>query len=224
MTANEAKVIVEDLDFIETEWRGSLSDAAIRRSSAVLRHLLVDQNLHRAAGAFKMKLRILVPEASFLEHVPFIDSTAFYWPGGTAYDIGHTKSFMTLRRALAAPEVKLLYDTLNAVEDSLRPLPIDQFLRHLSFCIGGVVATKRDVIKYVCNKCGGTHLDERREIPASKADAKDEKVYVLLDDTRKTLKLADRDPVLLEMLCIGQSVVRSKDVQTLRSRLKQLIP
>lgn len=95
----------------------------------------------------------------------------------------------------------------------MEPLPLvestlSNFLSAPCLIVSGHAVQRRQVLKYVANKLGGVHYDDRR---VSK-DRELDRVLTQLDETRKYIKLLDLDPVHLEVLSMGQDLLRAPEV------------
>lgn len=222
MNQPEFKVIAEDLDFLSDRWREGLSDENVRRGSVVLRLLLCEPILVQAATHFRLKKpRILAGRPISPENFPLRDDCTFLWPGGSTFEAGYLKSIADFDRSIPINELRPLSRALEEAEGVNEPVPIERFLKHLAFYYKGAWITKGDVIKYVCHVAGGAHLDPKRELPQSLSDATGEQLYSSLDTIRASVQFNGRDPVMTEMLCIGQAVVRSKDIIALRAEIRR---
>lgn len=224
MTFDELTTVRDDLVHLEGDWKAQLSDASIRRSSGILRYLLIDGKLQHVAAFFRKKLKVLVPEAAFPENLEYQSESSFYWPGSETFDSGLVASgFQIIHRALSAEEVKQDYERSVKLRGRSRAVPLATFLDQPSFLFFSRPVSKRAVIKYVCLKLGGVHLDSKRDLPHSIEDARDEQLFHLLDQLQKQVIVGDRNPVYAEIICIVRCLVRSRDIIELRSLLNKEI-
>jgi hypothetical protein len=81
------------------------------------------------------------------------------------------------------------------------------FLRSPAIVIRGTVLSRRDIIIYVSNKLGGSHLDPTR----ADADAR----FALLDEGLDQIIAANKRAPYYELLSIGHAVLRSRDAARL---------
>jgi hypothetical protein len=89
------------------------------------------------------------------------------------------------------------------------PFRLSQFLASPAIVVQGERLARRDVIKYVRNKLGGTHFDDKRE--------NGEEAYAMLDSvTKGKFEVLEKRAVYFELLSIGQAVAASPDTKTLR--------
>lgn len=77
-----ARLVAEDLEFLLSEWNQDIDDASLRRSSPVLRSLLVDGLLSKAAHEAGKELRIMTPAICLITTVAELGECKFYQAGG----------------------------------------------------------------------------------------------------------------------------------------------
>lgn len=215
--------VLEDLDFIESEWGGDISEGTIRRNSPMLRYLLVDGKLKEAGAMLQHRIRILTPESSLEKNLPDIEATQFFMSGGAKISSGFVESCQFVNRAWSAEEVKRNYEESRKFAARSLPVNIDAFLSQTSFIYGKARINRREVIKYVSNKLGGAHYDSKRvRITSTDGLSREEEKFPLLDAISKDWKILDRNPIFLEMIGIGQKVINSNDVKKLKRRIREL--
>jgi len=94
------------------------------------------------------------------------------------------------------------------------PEKLSKFLLQVSFIIEGKTINREEVIKYVNNKLGGTHYDSTRN-----ANDPLEAKYMLMDKVQDgRIIVAEKNIIYYELLSIGQRIVNSEDIQTLRKK------
>ena len=64
MDLDLARLVAEDLDYLFRDWNQDIDDASLRRSSPVLRALLVDGLLAQAARQVGREIRVMAPAIS----------------------------------------------------------------------------------------------------------------------------------------------------------------
>lgn len=212
-----ARMVAEDLDYLTKDWNQDIDDASLRRSSPVLRSLLSDGMLAKIARAANKDIRIMAPILSKALTEEELNKTIFFQAGGAKYNGTEIQSFSINQGAKTLEEHKAAYDREKNVIGKSQPIKLGLFLQQTSFIIEGIFINRDEVIKYVANKLGGTHYD-----PARKAGNALEEKYALLDTVRTKYKLADKNTIYYELLSIGQIVVNSRDIQTLRKHLKSV--
>jgi len=212
--------VLEDLDFLEESWGDNISEPQIRRNSPVLRYLLVDGKIKEAAAMLNQKIRILTPLSSLEENLPAPESIRFFMSGGASINKGRVDRLIEYNRAFTPEEVKKMYDDGKRLEGKSKAVPIDTFLNQVSFMYGASRIKRKTVIKYVCNKLGGTHYDPKRVAPTSLLTANEDEQYSFLDVIYNTWKSLDMNVIHLEMLGIGQRFINSRDVRILKRKIR----
>lgn len=212
--------VLEDLDFLEESWGNSISESQIRRNSPVLRYLLVEGKIKDAGAMLGQKIRILTPLSSLEENLPEPTSITFFMSGGSSTNRGRVERLIEYNRAFTAEEVKKIYDEGQAIEGKSKAVPVDTFLNQVSFMYGGSRIRRKTVIKYMCNKLGGTHYDPKRIVPTSLLTENENEQYSFLDRIYNTWKSLDMNVIHLEMLGIGQRFINSADVQKLKKKIR----
>jgi hypothetical protein len=91
---------------------------------------------------------------------------------------------------------------------------LTKFVNAPCISVFGKVITRAELIRYVSNKIGGVHFDKGRDL-SKEQDRK----FVFLDICRQSLSFGTMDPemdaVLFEILSVGQSLIKSKDIRKL---------
>lgn len=199
----------EDLVFIFDEFTNLASEATLRRATSILRRLLVDGLLQRAwkdsghtgqptipgidfeAALAKHKIldQLIVAFAGGAHRGEFQEANSFVWNGN--YDDHYSTS----------PEPPLI-----------REYPLRVFLEAPCIHTGPRPISRHTVIKYVANKLGGVHFDQKR------GKDQEEISFAILDRlTRDPRFLVMDTPVVYnEILAIGQSLNSSNDLESFR--------
>lgn len=199
-----ADVVLGDLKWLRQADLTEGDESLLRELSARLRRLLVEGNLQ----LFRKHVRGLRGEVS-IEAPPPVEppaSDVTYAQTGGGERAGMIVEGMTMwNRVLTPEEIKARYEAGLKARSEPRRLHLSTWLDETCLHVAGVVASRRDVIKFVANKLGGVHLDARRD--GSKFPA-----YGALDQARDSLRVADLDAVYHELASIGQQVAAAKDV------------
>jgi hypothetical protein len=215
---NLLKTVNEDLGFLFTKWNQDIDDVSLRLTSTVLRRLLIDRILGKAAGVFKMQIEIMAPIFSGLEHFGNLKEIEFYQCGGAAYKGMSVQSVMMVNRVFDQQEITKMHQTGKEKGGKSSPIKLSDFLKQPSFIIKGTLINREDVIKYVANKLGGAHYDNER-----KNDDDLERKYVLMDNVRNGVRVADKNAIYYELLSIGRIFINSRDVHKLRKEIQKTI-
>lgn len=91
-------------------------------------------------------------------------------------------------------------------------LTLDNYLKSPCMIIQGADINRVELIKYVANKLGGTHIDFQR-----RANKPLEQKFVLLDGLHN-YEQVDKNIIPYQLLSIGQELVGSKHIQRLMKR------
>lgn len=189
------KTVVSDLRFIANTWGAQVDDDSLRRGSAQLRMLLVDGSLQRAWKSVGFDREPII-KGPHLE--PFLRVNAdidLAIAGGGNYE-GVQGAF-----AIFNKHSKPAIDPPNA--DLEYAFGLKRFGESCSIFVNGLRVSRRDVVKYVANKLGGTHLDFSRTEQKSAA----------LQSMEARFKYFGKNGVYFELLSIGQLIAQSASVQ-----------
>lgn len=223
MDLDLARLVAEDLDYLFNEWNQDIDDASLRRSSPVLRALLVEGLLARAAHQVNRDIRIMAPAIGRVVTKPELRECSFFQAGGAKYKGMMVQSMSMVPRAKTPEEIKASYERSKDVVGKSYPVKIGVFLKQISFVVKGVLINREEVIKYVANKLGGAHYDSSRTTPTDTNQVSLEQKYGLLDEVRNGMITAEKNAVYYELLSIGQRVVNSRDIRHLRKQLAQAL-
>jgi len=213
------QVVYDGLKYLSTEWQQDIDDSLLRITSPILRTLLIDGKLKLAADTVQLRTRIMAP--SIYKTLPISELKSYsYWQCGGAKHRGTMVMASGMKNyAMTAEEMKAEFEKMKPTIGKSFPVKIDQFLKQISFVVEGVTISRSTVIKYVCNKLGGTHYDSSRDYGNEEIEAQ----FVLLDKIRKQIALADKNAIYFELLSIGQRIVNSRDIRHLQRRLKNIL-
>jgi hypothetical protein len=196
------KVVKEDLEYIQKEWGDNIDDPSLRRGSAVLRRLLVQNELQRAwkAAGFDKEPRIIASTLTPILRAYPKDTIKFAAAGGAKYHGMELRGFLALSYAPDQGET-----SAQGVPQEV--LGLKDFIEAPSVIVNGVLIPRRVVIKFVANKLGGAHFDMSRK--ASEED----KLFRLLDNASEQFELLEKNVVYFELLSTGQALAWAEDVQ-----------
>lgn len=223
MDVQLARLVAEDLDYLFKEWNQDIDDASLRRSSPILRALLVEGLLGRAARQINREIRVMAPAIGRVVSEAELRECTFFQAGGAKYKGTMVQSMSLMSRAKTPAEMKASYERSKDVIGKSYPVKMGVFLKQASFVVRGVLINREEVIKYVANKLGGAHYDSSRAAPKDGGDVSLEQKYALLDEVRAGMSTADKNAIYYELLSIGQRVVNSRDIRVLRKHLVQVL-
>lgn len=211
------EVVKSELTFLSEEWDQDITVDSLRRSSNVLRMLLVDQNLLKAWRdvEYAGQPMIVAPTLEKRLSMTPLDSIIFATAGGARFKGQEIRNFF-IRKGAATPEEikKIAALDLGGTVASYR---LTDFVESTCMIVKGLIVSREELVKYVANKLGGTHIDTTRDLTKPL-----EQKYSYLDSIRETTKVADKNAIYYELLSVGQSLVKSEDIQRLREKLNDV--
>jgi hypothetical protein len=199
-------IVTADLVFLREEWDEEVDDHSLRRSSTILRRLLVDNELQRAWKAAHFEKEPII-EASTLQKiigVTPLDKVVFAAAGGARYKGAELRGVIMRNYALTPEEIKK--ESEHGVPSA--SFGLHAFIEAPCVIIKENLISRRILIKYVSNKLGGAHHDSKR------GKTEEELVFSLLDGTQQ-YRLLNKPAVYFELLSAGQAIARSGDVARL---------
>lgn len=207
-----------DLEFLMNQWTQDIDDDSMRRSSSVLRILLVDEALllaWREAG-FREQPIIKAPSLEPLLTQIRKDRIAFAQAGGAKFKGEEVSNIMLVR---GSPEEAMRFFEAQNERQHIE-YTLAQFVKSPCIVVSGNIVNRQEVIKYVCNKLGGTHIDTSRDVGSKneRKRAKEQK-FVALDSVYDSTEIAGKNAIFFELLSIGQNLVRSEDIKRLVSTI-----
>ena len=197
------EIVADDLRYLKQEWHESVEDSALRRGSAVLRRLLVQNELQRAwrmAGFASQPIVTASTLEPILQQIP-LQKLAFAAAGGARNKGAELRGALIANYAMSEAEVKTQYEA----EVPSAKMKLRDFVAAPCVVVSGELVTRHLLIKYIANKLGGVHYD-----PARSAD---ERLFRLLDSAREKIMLLEKPAVYFELLSIGQAVASSEDIE-----------
>lgn len=203
-TAELVRTVKADIAYLRQQWDHSVDDDSLRRSSPVLRRLIVENDLQRA---WKESGQPREPQihASTLEgviaEIP-LDKIVFAAAGGANYGNAHLAG--VLIRNYAVPPEEIQRRAQAGVPTKL--MGLREFANAPAVIVHGMPIPRRITIKYVANKLGGAHFDPRRESTDEGA------MYELLDKA-STIQLLGKPAIYFELLSAGQALANATDIQ-----------
>jgi len=197
----ELKVLQEDLEYLVKTWpKGEISDAELRRSSAVLRRLFSHDDLNRAWVTVVGKKDFLVPssfiyvaDSNRLTEVNFATSSQVQNVGMKIFNV------IEFNKIQEGPEPIYIKDEVAVLK---------RYLKQPACVISGVLISREDIVKFVANKCGGAHFDSNHIKPIELAIA-----------AMKQYFIGNRQALFHEMLSYGQVLASAESTNELIAAL-----
>jgi hypothetical protein len=247
-TASAAKALVEDLEHIgEISNRVESSPAELRRLSAVIRRILVDEDLKKIAAPRLGQIKIEAPNNEGFYAVEKHARVLFFASGG-AQVFGVTWTGLCLSNAGQPPyagKIKravALFDSIfDDKERGTVALRLDTFLSQRVLCYMSEWYSRRDAIKYIANVRSGVHSGKSDDRTPDlgplistayyrfasgrvEAHAFGEPVAFVDDPDKgpvpKSFPTTEIDPVLIEVLAAGVLMASSPQVQELEKIIR----
>lgn len=201
------KTVVEQLRTLRGEWNQQVELTSVIRNSNILRMLLVEGSLEKAwwlcGYTFPIRLRAFTL-ANMLNEIGR-EKILVAFTGGALH-----------RGARFALGLLTLAENQDGKIKEEKPrkeeLILDNYLKSPCMIIQGTDINRVELIKYVANKLGGTHIDFRR-----KANKPLEQKFMLLDGLHN-YEQVDKNIIPYQLLSIGQELVASRHIQRLMKR------
>lgn len=200
------RIVAEDLDYLRHEWDEEVDDGSLRRTSTVLRRLLVEGELLKAWRDLRMAKQPIVIAPSlevWLGGIPY-NRIAWATAGGAKYRGVEVAGAVEVHGDLPPT-----WHQRSSQSDPERSMSLKRFVESPCIVVRGQQVTRRDIIKYVANKLGGAHPIDTTRNPTNPQDQK----YMLLDSIRDVYTVAEKESIYFELLSIGQCVVRAPDIR-----------
>ncbi len=199
-----ARVVMSDLRYLGTGWHApDIDEDVLRRDSAILRRLLIDN------GGMLQRLRRQLG----LRGEPRV----------TAIDVTELKGRVDLAVAGGGSVGEWEFRSIMAWEDPNAPsvdfpepteLVLSRFLDSACVLLDDTLVRRRHLIKYVANKLGGVHFDTTRN-PGRGTNQQEVLGFAALDEVREQFSVRQLPSVYFELLSIGQALLQSPGVQEL---------
>jgi len=242
MTRNTFKSVLEDIEWLRNEWwlgqPDGLTEGHLRRGSAALRLLLVDDLLGRAWRhyGFERQPRLVGPDIVAIAAAQGLrlDLAAGCIAGGgrqNGLDVSFIGGFRIDNPStgvLANADVGFavcVTSIARLASDAPAVGPLDVLVERLWYLSEylespgavrkGHIIKRREIIECFRNYVGGVHHDLLKGAKHSSNDR-----YELVADLSGHVRADIRDGLYYELLSIGQSVARSVDVLHLVERIR----
>ena len=240
-SSTDYAIIAEDIEWFQQEWctlYAPPSNADLRRGSAALRRLLVDNAIQRTwiQLGFEKQPSIAGPDVEALAKHHGVDlnyAVSLVAGGGcisgmqmamigcyrvdnpeTGKKAGDDEGFAVKVSSVTrdAREAGSANELTALVEKSWT---LSEYLDATSAIRLGIAVSRQDVVQYFANYMGGVHLDS--------IDPKIRKktaTYKLVDSLRGMVRADTMDGLYFELLSIGQAIGKSADLRALVSKIR----
>ena len=207
--------IAEDLEYL-AQWGSDISNAEIRRGTAILRRLLVEDSYGaawRSVGEVKQPSLPAVDLSLLLESDT--NQVVYALAGGARFR-GLQMACMMLNKGGkpigGSPPPPMREDGYPFE----RMFTLSEFLSSMSGVVDGRTFNRREVIKYLANVKGGVHLSAQQR----KAEAK---LIARLGKIEKKMIVHNTDGLLVEAVACAQSLGNSNDAKTFVKKVQSLV-
>ncbi len=215
MQIKELLTVAEDLVHLRADWTGQMSDAEIRRGSAVLRRLLIEDvygKAWRAVGNNREPTVIAIDLQNLLGDAP-LSSVELALAGGVNFR-GITMAGMMLIKGNKPPEPSSSSVLRARGFPGERSFSMSEYLHSLAGVIRGRKVTRREVVKYIANVRGGVHLGKSEK-------KREKKLVARLEKLEQRTMVHTTDGLLVEAAAIGQAIGSSDDAQRLVCQIER---
>ncbi|MFZ1641673.1 MAG: hypothetical protein WAV07_09615 [Candidatus Contendobacter sp.] len=206
--------VSEDLEYL-SQWGADISNAEIRRGTAILRRLLVEDSYGaawRTVGEIKQPSLPAVDLSLLLGNDT--NQVAYALAGGANFR-GIQMACMMLNKGskpIGGSPPESIREGGYPFE---RMFTLSEYLSSMSGVVDGRAFNRREVIKYLANVKGGVHLSAQQR----KAE---EKLIARLGKIEKKMMVHTTDGLLVEAVACGQSLGNSDDAKTFIRRVRAL--
>jgi len=216
MNLDYLRVIAEDLELLKNSWTHQYPEPDIRRGSAILRRLLVDNEYMHAwkqVGFERQPTLNAVDLSLLIEGIPesqIIVSLAMGAHYRDAYWAGICLTSNNMR-------IKTHDSKFNSQSyPGERTYYLSEYLSSSSGIANSKHITRKDVIKYIANVLGGVHINPKQRKQEAKLVARVEKFH-------KKIQLQKSDGLLIELTAIAQAIGQSADCSKLIAKIRSVV-
>lgn len=206
--------VAEDLEYL-SQWGTNITNAEIRRGTAILRRLLVEDAYGaawRAIGEEKQPSLAAVDLALLLGNDS--NQVLYALAGGANFRGVHMACMMIHKGSKSIGEPP----PLPIREDGYpyeRMFTLSEYLSSESGVVEGRSFNRREVIKYLANVKGGVHLNAQQ----CKAE---EKLIARVGKIERKIMIHNTDGLLVEAVACGQSLGSSRDAANFIAKVRAL--
>jgi hypothetical protein len=216
MDQDDLRTVSEDLQFLRDGWGPDIPDPDIRRGSATLRRLLVEDaygQAWRQVGFPKQPKLIAVDLEAIVQGIE-PHRFGFALAAGANFR-GIYASGMIGAQMSAPPDSPPAPSRPNGYPGE-QEFTLSEFLSSRSGIVDRHSFTRRDVIQYIAHVKGGVHLK-------GKGRRKELQLIARMKPFEKRLTFETTDGFLLELVAIAQAVGMSDDARKLVEAISQAL-
>ncbi len=210
MDIESLKYVAEDLSFSST-WNGDMASEEIRRGSATLRRLLVEETYStalRACGFEKEPKLIAIAWENMMskEDTSLLEVALAGGVNTNGIDIALQVIFKNVSADWSPP----ISPNPQSLRENGYPgekiYNLSEYLKSPSGFVNGIPFSRRDVIKYIANVKGGVHLNPKQR-------KQEEKLVARIGKIDKRISIFGTDGLLVELVAIAKSIGDSDDAK-----------
>jgi hypothetical protein len=211
LETHQILTVAEDLEYLKRQWSDGAAGDDLRRGSAILRRLLVENEI---LAAWKQLGLVDQPKVVSVDlHLMVGDdlSRVVAAVAGGARVAGGYFAGAVLEGPFDSPDqAPVRASTQSEIERVFR---LKEYVEDPCAVAQGEVVSRREVVKYFANHLGGVHLSRRARV-------KEEPMIRRLERIQSLFEIGGLEGLHHEILAIGQVVSGSQDVQRLVSAIR----
>lgn len=233
--------VAEDIEWLGKEWCTLYqppSNAELRRGSAALRRLLVENALGHAWRKFGFEkqphvsgpdvMALLLHYGTEPRHVVSLIAGGATLNGIQTSMLGCARAFNESTGVSADADEGFAVATFHVSRDARQPAtesevddmverlsPLSNYLRAPGAIRLGQTISRLDIVKYFANSAGGVHLEHTPKSPEGAGDIDKAVRDDLLQALQQAVMTDTMDGLHFELLSIGQAIGRSADMHAL---------
>ncbi|MBV8656407.1 MAG: hypothetical protein JO142_01145 [Burkholderiales bacterium] len=207
-------IVAEDLEYL-AHWGADISNAEIRRGTAVLRRLLVEDSYGAAWRAIGETKQPSLPAVDLSLILGNDANEVIYALAGGANFRGVKMACHMLHKgskAIGGEPPEPIREDGYPFE---RMFTLSEYLSSMSGVVDGRSFNRREMIKYLANVKGGVHLNAQQ----SKAEAK---LIARLGKIEKKIMVHSTDGLLVEAVACAQSLGNAEDAKHFVQKVRAL--
>lgn len=239
--------VADDIEWLQSEWcflYEPPSNAALRRGSAALRRLLVENGIQNAWHhyGFSKKPLVIGPDVKLIaahKNHQLRDAVSLIAGGGTVNGVqaAFIASFRVQNpetgkgpdasEGFAVAITRIFRDAREpGPPNELTPLvnrswPLDKYISAIGAIRRGVLFSRQNIISYFANHAGGVHLDRVKNTTKAEKNINTKKQYYdFLEELERVIIVDNMDGLYFEILSIGQTIGNSSDIQLLAKKIR----
>ncbi|WP_170436609.1 hypothetical protein [Ruegeria arenilitoris] len=160
--------VLEDLEFIESTWTEQPTRTIARVYASILRRLIVDRMYEATWTFLGMPEEPSISAVDLDASIASVDSKFIHYAyagGAPTKPASHCSYALFVVPGAGLSEMQKkekIKELTSQLSPSKRSFPISEFYASSSVMTGSVRVSREGIIRYVANKLGGVHWDNRR--------------------------------------------------------------